>query len=57
MFETQKKNIKIIEWPELIYPKPKNRIEIFFKYSKSINSRKIKIIGYGKSKHYRLNEI
>ena len=57
MFETSKKNIKIIEWPELINPKPKNRIEIFFKYSKKISSRKVKIISFGKSKDYRLNEI
>ena len=57
MFETSKKNIKIIEWPELINPKPKSRIEIFFKYSKKISSRKVKIISFGKSKDYRLNEI
>ena len=30
MFENSKKNIKIIEWPELIKSKPNDRIDIFF---------------------------
>ena len=44
MFETSNDNIKIVEWPELIRPKPKNRIDILFKYSKLEESRKVKII-------------
>ena len=57
MFETSKSHIKIVEWPELIEPKPNDRIEILFKYSKSVNSRKVEIIGFGKWKDYKFNEI
>jgi len=57
MFETSDDYIKIIEWPELIKPKPKNRIDILFKYSKLIESREVKIIGFGKWKDYKFNEI
>jgi len=57
MFETSDEHIKIIEWPELVKPKPPNRIDILFKYSKSMDSRKVKIIGFGKWKDYKFNEI
>ena len=57
MFETSKDHIKIIEWPELIELKPKNRIDILFQYSKLKNSRKVEIIGFGKWKDYKFNEI
>ena len=57
MFETSKNHIKIVEWPELIKPKPKDRIDIFFKYSKLADSRSVKIIGFGKWKNYKFNEI
>ena len=57
MFETSKSHIKIVEWPELIESKPNDRIEILFKYSKSMNSRKVEIIGFGKWKDYKFHEI
>ena len=57
MFETSQDCIKIVEWPELIKRKPKNRIDILFQYSKLMNSRKVKIIGFGKWKDYKFNEI
>ena len=57
MFETFDDHIKIIEWPELIKPKPNNRIDILFKYSKLIESRKVNIVGFGKWKKYKFNEI
>ena len=57
MFEASKNTIKIIEWPELIESRPNDRIEIIFKYSKSMNSRKVKISGFGKWKDYEFNEI
>ena len=57
MFETSKSHIKIIEWPELIESKPNDRIEILFKYSKSVNSRKVEIVGFGKWKDHKFNEI
>jgi len=56
IFETSKDYIKIIEWPELIEEKPKDRIDILFEYSKSINSRKAKITGFGKWKNRILND-
>jgi len=57
IFETSKDHIKIVEWPELIEPKPNDRIEILFEYSKAIESRKVKISGIGKWKDYKFNEI
>ena len=55
IFDISKDHIKIIEWPELINTKPKDRIDIFFKYSKLKNSRKVNIIGYGKWEKYKFN--
>ena len=57
MFETSNNSIKIIEWPELIEPKPVDRVDILFKYSKLMDYREIKIIGFGKWKDYNFNEI
>ena len=57
MFETSKEHIKIVEWPELIKPKPRNRIDILFKYSQLTDSRKVEIIGFGRWKDYNFNEI
>ena len=57
MFETSHDHVKIVEWPELIKQKPKNRIDILLKYSKFIESRKVKITGFGKWKEYKFNEI
>ena len=56
MFETSDNSIKIIEWPELIKSKPKDRIDIFLRYSKLPDSREIKIIGFGKWKDQKFNE-
>ena len=55
MFETLNNSIKIVEWPELIKPKPKDRIDIEFQYMKLRNSRKIKILGFGKWKDYKFD--
>ena len=57
MFETSNGSIKIVEWPELIESKPKDRVDIQFQYSKLIDSRKIKIVGIGKWKDYKFNGI
>ena len=57
MFETSKNHIKIVEWPELIESKPKDRIDILFQYAKLMNSRKAKITGFGKWKDYKFDEI
>ena len=57
IFENLKNNITIVEWPELIKPKPKDRVDIFFKYSKLEDSRIAKVFGFGKLKDYKFNEI
>ena len=57
MFETSSDHIKIIEWPDLIKPKPKNRVDIQFQHLKLIDSREVKIVGFGKWKDYKFNEI
>ena len=57
MFETSKDHIKIIEWPELIEVKPRDRVDISFQYSKLTNAREVKILGFGKWKDYKFNEI
>ena len=57
MFESSNDSIKIVEWPELIESKPNDRVDIQFQYSKLIDSRKIKIVGYGKWKDYKFNGI
>jgi len=57
MFETSNNSIKIVEWPELIESKPKDRVDIQFQYSKLTDSRKVKIVGFGKWKDYKFNEI
>ena len=57
IFDTSNESIKIIEWPKLIKLKPKNRIDILCKYTKFIESRKVKILGFGKWKDYKFNGI
>ena len=57
IFQTSNESIKIVEWPELIEPKPNDRIDILFEYSKLKNSRDVKITGFGKWKDYKFNEI
>ena len=57
MFETSSDHIKIIEWPDLIKSKPKNRVDIQFQHLKLIDSREVKIVGFGKWKDYKFNEI
>jgi len=57
MFETSQDCIKIVEWPELIETKPKDRIDILFQYSKLIDSREVKINGFGKWKDYKFDAV
>ena len=56
MFDILKNCIKIIEWPDFIKAKPKDRIDLLFLHSNSNDSRKIKITGFGKWKDYKFNE-
>ena len=57
MFEISKNHIKIVEWPELINSKPKDRIDIQFQYSKLMNYRTVKINGFGKWKDYKFDAV
>ena len=52
LFEDTEKSITLVEWPELIKKKPKNRIDIFFKYTKNLNKRLINIRCLGRLKKY-----
>ena len=44
--------ISLIEWPEKIKFKPKNRIELKFKYSKKFKNRNIRVKFFGDCKNY-----
>ena len=57
MFETSKACIKIVEWPELIEEEPKDRIDIKFQYLNLKEQRMVKVIGFGKWKDYKFDEI
>ena len=57
MFEISNNRIKIVEWPELIDSKPKDRIDIQFKYSKLMDYRTAKINGFGKWKDYKFDAV
>ena len=50
----EKDVITLVEWPEKIKFKPKNRIELTFNYSKNFSCRKIKIKVYGNCKKYEI---
>ena len=53
-----KDHITLIEWPELIEKKPKNRIEMFFGYlDEDLKKRNLKIKGYGKWGNYDFKKI
>ena len=45
LFEDRPNSITLIEWPELIKEKPKNLIELIFKYKDDYKKRSVKIKG------------
>ena len=51
LFVNLKKNITIVEWPELIKNKPINRIDLFFEYTKDMNERTLTIKTSGRLKN------
>ena len=58
IFAEIKDHITLIEWPELIEKKPKNRIEMFFGYlDEDLEKRNLKIKGYGKWGNYDFKKI
>ena len=50
LFEDPELNISLVEWPELIKDKPKNRIDLFFEYTKDYNERSLIIKTNGRLK-------
>ena len=57
IFNENFSSIKIIEWPELLKTKVKNRLEIYLSYSDKNNERKLSILGYGEWKNYNENKL
>ena len=57
IFNENFSSIKIIEWPELIKTKVKNRLEIYLSYSDKNNERKLSILGYGEWRNYNENKL
>ena len=57
IFNENFNSIKIIEWPELLKTKVKNRLEIYLSYSDKNNERKLSILGYGEWKNYNENKL
>ena len=52
LFENLEQSITLIEWPELIKNKPKNRLDLFFKYTKDYKERSLIIKTNGRLKNY-----
>jgi len=52
VFEQNIKNIKVIEWAEIIEDKPGDRLEIYMFYEKEKNMRKIIFKGFGRWKEF-----
>ncbi len=52
LFENSNQNITLIEWPELINNKPKNRLDLFFEYKENYEQRSLTIKTNGRLKNY-----
>ncbi len=52
LFENSNQNITLIEWPELINNKPKNRLDLFFEYKENYEQRSLTIKANGRLKNY-----
>ncbi len=57
IFEEDQKTIKIIEWPEILKDKIKNKLEINFKYTENKSERDMNLLGYGKWKDFKISEV
>jgi len=55
IFDQDSISTKIIEWPEIIKNKPKNRLEIYITYRIRKNLRNIDFKGFGKWKAFNAN--
>jgi tRNA threonylcarbamoyladenosine biosynthesis protein TsaE len=52
IFDQEINSVKIIEWPEIIKNKPKNRLEIYLNYKNSEDLRNIEFKLFGKWKDF-----
>ena len=52
LFENLNQSLTIIEWPEKLKKKPKNRVELHFKYKNDMKARNLKILKFGNPKKY-----
>ena len=57
IFNDEDTSITIVEWPRLLKIKPKNRIEIRFRYLKNFKGREVYIKGFGSWKKYEFNKL
>ena len=57
IFEETGNTLSIIEWPEKMDKKTKNRLEIKFFYEHEEQNRKLEIDGFGKWKSFKINVI
>ena len=55
LLENQKKILTLIEWPEKIDKKIRNKIDLFFKYSEDMNKRFLSIKGLNNEKLNAIN--
>ena len=56
IFANKDRDITLIEWPELLEIMPNDRINLYFEYSKNMESRKLTIKGSGRFKDYDLEK-
>ena len=52
LFENSEQNITLIEWPELIKNKPKDRLDLFFEYAEGYNERSLIVKTNGRLKNH-----
>ena len=57
IFKEEVNSIKIIEWPEIIKTNVANRLELRLNYSEKENEREFGLVGYGKWKNFKINEL
>jgi tRNA threonylcarbamoyladenosine biosynthesis protein TsaE len=52
IFNQNTKNIKVIEWAEIVKNKPDDRLEVYISYEQEKDMRKINFKGFGKWKEF-----
>jgi tRNA threonylcarbamoyladenosine biosynthesis protein TsaE len=52
IFNQNTKNIKVIEWAEIVKNKPDDRLEVYISYEQEKDMRKINFKGFGKWKKF-----